>query len=127
MTVVSIEEFRIGNIVSIMGEEFPLTENRFLRVLNKQYEVDAVTLTREKLKQFGFEITDLGDFWQCQKEDFILIQLKLSIIPGKELPFTFVLKSSIEEVLNISTVHHLQNLYYDLKGKALTYQTQPSV
>ena len=86
--------------------------------LNK--DIEPLPLTKEILKNnLGFEVTDMGDFWQAEKGDFVLIQIKISI---GSMPFMFVIKSSIKESVNFYYVHHLQNTYLDLKGELLVWK-----
>lgn len=86
-------------------------------------EFEPIELSVEILKEnLGFEVSDLGDFWQCEKGDFVLMQPKLSII-SINMPFIFVLKSSIEGSVTFTHVHHLQNTYLDLKGEQLEWKS----
>jgi len=79
-----------------------------------------IQLTKEILKNnLGFEAHDMGDFWQFEKEDFVLIQVKMQY---GEMPYMFVLKSSIKEAVNFHHVHHLQNTYLDLKVELLEWK-----
>lgn len=88
-------------------------------------EYQAIPLTREILRgRLGFEVHDLGDYWQCEKSDFILIQLKLEVIKGREMPFTFVIKSSLKGSVSFKSVHDLQNTYLDLKQEILVFQLE---
>lgn len=90
------------------------------RTINDLFE--TLLLTKEILRDnLGFSIHDMGDFWQCEKEDFILIQpkIQLGII---EMPYIFVLKSSINGSVTFKYVHHLQNTYLDLKGELLQWK-----
>lgn len=89
------------------------------RTINDVFQV--LPLTKEILRDnLGFEVSDMGDFWQCQREDFILIQIKLQF---GNMPYMFVLKSSIKESVNFYYVHHLQNTYLDLKGELLLWKS----
>lgn len=76
-------------------------------------------LTKEILKyNLGFEVHDMGDFWQFERGDFVLIQPKNEVIPGIKLPFIMAGK----DAQTINDVHELQNLYQDLKGETLTWK-----
>lgn len=124
-----IEELSIGNIMldrlnrickveEILKYEFkaPAIQGGITSLPNK-----PMPLTKEILKDnLGFDVTDMGDFWQAEKEDFVLVQIKLSI---GNMPYMFVLKSSIKESVNFYYVHHLQNTYLDLKGELLTWKS----
>jgi hypothetical protein len=129
---IRIEELRVGNIVYNVttGDEqtqsiIKVHENHFLKTAGGNYlyeNFEPLPLTKEILKNnLGFEVTDMGDFWQAEKEDFVLIQIKLSI---GSMPFMFVLKSSIKESVNFYYVHHLQNTYLDLKGELLLWKSK---
>ena len=118
---IELYELRVGNAVYCL-----ISRNRKVitsivkggQIDNNQYE--PIPITKENLRDnLGFSIIDMGDFWQCEKEDFILIQVKLSF---GTMPYMFVLKSSIKESVNFYHVHHLQNTYLDLKGELLLWQ-----
>lgn len=128
-----IEELRLKNIIKLknglLKEVVLISDDKINvgdiygdeRLLHLKVKVFPVELTKEILRDnLGFEISDMGDFWQCQKEDFVLIQIKLSI---GSMPYMFVLKSSIKESVNFYYVHHLQNTYLDLKGELLLWKS----
>ena len=98
-----IEELRIGNKLTTRvtdGDAIyticEITKNGkdcYLRIeesVSHTYKIihfAPLPLTKEILRDnLGFEISDMGDFWQCQREDFILLQIKLSI---GNMPFMF--------------------------------------
>ena len=127
-------ELRIGNLILTSKDQ---GQKPYLRSVVKEIRKDRVIvdgdrevmlndcsplpITLELLNGCGFEVSDLGDFWQCQKEDFILIHMKLSIMPGHKMPFMFAIKSSLEEAVLLTDIHHLQNLYRDLKSEELSW------
>lgn len=137
---IRIEELRVGNKIlfgDIMGTITGLNHDSVIFTqghiqvedideLESEFDFnidrfEPLPLTKEILKNnLGFEVTDMGDFWQAEKEDFVLIQIKLSI---GNMPFMFVLKSSIKESVNFYYVHHLQNTYLDLKGELLLWKS----
>lgn len=110
------------------GNIFEVYSNLFVQDLDPDSSWDIkdckpVKLTPEILtNNLGFTATDLNGFTQYQLEDFILIRADLGIKLGIDMPFTFVIKSSIQEMLNITEVHHLQNLFLDLKRKQLKWK-----
>lgn len=122
-----IEEFRPSNVILfkdkidvfvVVGKNCSCLEDYG----NGAYDeyMNPLPLTKEILRDnLGFDISDMGDFWQCQKEDFVLIQIKLQF---GNMPYMFVLKSSIKESVNFYYVHHLQNTYLDLKGELLVWK-----
>jgi len=76
-------------------------------------------LTKEILKHnFGFEIHDMADFWQCELGEFVIIQPKFEIIKGHSLPFLVAGKDPI----TITTVLDLQINYKKIKGVELFWQ-----
>jgi hypothetical protein len=129
------KHIRVGNLILTSKEE---NQEPFLRSVVKEIRKDHVIvdgersvyfkdcapmpITLELLKGCGFEISDLGDFWECRKADFILIQMKLQIVPGHKMPFMFAIKSSLEEAVLFTDIHHLQNTYFDLKQEELQWK-----
>ena len=120
-----IEELRIGNMFLYNGKQLLCNDEILISILDKDgllmfEKLEPLPLTKEILRDnLGFDISDMGDFWQCQREDFILIQVKISF---GTMPYMFVLKSSIKESVNFYYVHHLQNTYLDLKGELLQWK-----
>lgn len=129
----NIEELRIYNVVAPKKEYYNqfhgigvitlIQEDSF--TVSNHYPgkwFEAMNITKEILKDnLGFTIHDMGDFWQCEKEDFILVQPKLQL-GAIEMPYIFVLKSSINGSVQFKHVHHLQNTYLDLKGELLQWK-----
>lgn len=124
-----IEELSIGNMMLDAKDRICRVEELYKYEFKAPAIVGGLTslpnkpmpLTKEILRDnLGFEISDMGDFWQCQKEDFVLIQIKLSF---GNMPYMFMLKSSIKESVNFYYVHHLQNTYLDLKGELLLWKS----
>lgn len=92
---------------------------------NDSRKTNSVIITREVLRDnLGFSVHDLGDFWQCEKEDFVLIQPKFQLAPGREMPFIFGYKSNTSEPKTVSftEVHHLQNFYFYFQQKELIWE-----
>jgi hypothetical protein len=104
-------ELRIGNFVSLFGlgetVEFPLTEPRFIRVLNGEYKVEPIPLTEEWLVKFGFEFLKKKSGTQG-----VHTNGKMNLVI-----------SNCGNVYRINQpvryVHHLQNLYFALTGEEL--------
>ena len=70
----------------------------------------------------GFAIHDMGDFWQCEKEDFVLIQAKFQLAPNKEMPYTLPLKTTVAKSISFKHIHHLQNVYFYIQQKELIWE-----
>ena len=115
------EELRIGNIVSVYGkhqkviqvaEEFIDTEDyggaRFDREI-----IEGVLLTEDLLMKNGFSKDDAGYlFMDLKKESFIGSgQLGIEFLDAEENVLSECYKH----------VHQLQNLYFALTGKELTF------
>lgn len=79
-----------------------------------------IILTKEVAKKFGFEIVDMGDFWEFNLGDFQLIQLKSHMLPVEPVPF-YVLHSKKSRHIKVPFAHKLQNLYYAIEGKELVF------
>lgn len=118
------EEIRIGNIIYQNGELIIIDEDQMevLMASRNWEDHNPVKLNDEVLKSLGFELIDQTGFRQYKRKDFIIVQFKIEIIKGFEMPYTFVIKSSIQEALNFEYAHHLQNTYYDLKGELMIYE-----
>lgn len=80
---------------------------------------ENIILTKEWARDLGFVVTDLGEFWEFEKKDFLLIQLKSSIT-GKDLPPFYMLHSKKTKHVKIPYVHKLQNLYFEIQNEELT-------
>lgn len=102
------QEMRIGNIVLFNGEI------RTVDFLNKySFNYDPIPLTEEWLLKFGFE--KFGIYWDFEDVTFDLCEE----LPGR---FTIELESDRggNMLLEITTVHQLQNtFYYFSQGKEL--------
>jgi hypothetical protein len=130
------KHIRVGNLILTSKEE---NQEPFLRSVIKEIRKDHVIvdgersvlfkdcaplpLTVELLKGCGFEITDFGDFWECKKDDFVLFQPRIELIPGLQMPFVFAIKSSIEGSVTFTETHHLQNTFLDLKQQELKWKS----
>ena len=77
-----------------------------------------ILLTKEWFNDFGFEVRDMGDYWEFTKDDFQVIQLKIPLT-DKVLDPVFILHSKKSKRIIIKYVHKLQNLYYEIEGKEL--------
>lgn len=76
-------------------------------------------LTKEILKHnFGFDVHDMADYWQCELEEFVLVQVKFEVIKGQSLPFILAGKDPVE----IEKVQDLQIKYKEIKGVELSWQ-----
>lgn len=77
------------------------------------------TILRDNL---GFEVHDMGDYWQCEKEDFVLIQPKFIIELDAELPFVFGYKTTVSKTISFTHLHHLQEVYKVMQQKELVWK-----
>lgn len=124
--MITINELRIGNYLS--DREGRLCKVEFISPEEfRAYAIkggktslpnEKIKLTKEWARNLGFTVTDLGDFWEFEKNGFILIQLKIPIT-GKELPPFYILHSKKSQHIKIHYVHKLQNLYFEIKEEEL--------
>lgn len=125
--MIQTNELRIGNYLS--DKEGRLCKVEFISP--EEFRAYAIaggrtTLPNEKIKfnkewakKLGFTITDMGDFWEFEKNGFTMIQLKIPIT-GKELPPFYMLHSKKPQYIKIHHVHKLQNLYFEITEQELT-------
>ncbi len=116
--MIDIKDLRDGNIINYDGlKSFSYLYYDILE------DLIPVKLTREILKNnLGFEVHDMGDYWQCENEDFVLIQPKFLIMPSIEIDYIFAFKTTIGRSIGIKHVHHLQNIYYFTIQKELKWK-----
>lgn len=132
--MINKEELAIGNAVFYEVEDrldkrkkwnevnFIEAEDLVYLSKNNDDKYNPIELTKEVLKNnLGFEVTDMGDFWQAQNEDFVLVQIKFNF-GNVQMPWIFMINSSMQGSIKFNSVHHLQNTYYDLKGKELKWK-----
>lgn len=116
-------DIRIGNIVLYFGKQTTIDEDLleiFLGARNYD-DLEGVRITKEFLKeQAGFTIHDMGDFWQCEKGQFILYQPKFQIL-GKEAPFVCRFQLTIPRSKSFTEIHKLQNFYYETVGEEMLW------
>lgn len=125
--MITVNELRIGNYLSdkkgrLCKVEFISPEEyRAYAIVGGSTSLpnEKILLTKEWARDLGFTVTDLGDFWEFEKNGFILIQLKIPIT-GKELPPFYILHSKKSQHIKIHHVHKLQNLYFEIKDEELT-------
>jgi hypothetical protein len=83
-----------------------------ITLISSQYSpqiISPLPLSVEILKDnLGFKVDDMGDFWQCQKDDFLLNNAKFILSPKKIMPFVHGFKTTVPRGLNFTNVHHLQ-------------------
>jgi hypothetical protein len=121
-------ELRFGNLLNFIEEGNTcdiITNIKTLKWLQDDPEDfnskhEPIELTKEIFKELGFEVTDMGDYWEYQKENFYLIQVKIPILDKLTSPM-FVLNSEKSSHLKVKYVHRLQNLYYEIKNEELIY------
>lgn len=82
----------------------------------------CVILTKDILKNnLGFDVHDMGDFWQFERNGFVLIQAKMAMAPEVEMPFTFGFKTTTSKTRKFTEVHKLQNFYYEIQEEELEW------
>jgi hypothetical protein len=107
-------------ILDQYGREMLINEDRLeiLMAVRNYDELNGINLTKEWCRDFGFEITDMGDFWEYNKGDFQLIQFKVPLT-NKVLEPVYVLHSKKSKHIKVPYVHKLQNLYYEIEETEL--------
>jgi hypothetical protein len=119
----NIFDLREGNIVQTRrGDIYHVYISDILDDL-AIHNVHAVMLTNEILnKNLGFEWHDMGDFWQFERNGFVLIKAKMPMAPGVDMPFTFGFKTTISKTRRFTQVHKLQNFYYEIQEEELEWK-----
>jgi hypothetical protein len=128
------KQYRLGNIVQ--GPKGDIAQIHYLNTehgrdknirawyLDKpQYgtqEPQPIPLTKEWADKLGFEVIDMGDYWEFNKGDFQLLQIKVPLT-GKCLPPAYVLHTKKSKHIKVEFVHKLQNLYYEVEGEELVW------
>lgn len=134
--MINTKEFRLSNLVQTKNKALATVE-----LLDMEYGTDKsirawridktmmgtedpepVELTKEIAEKLGFEIVDMGDFWEFNKGDFQLIQFKVPMT-GKVLTPVYILHSKKAKHIKVPYVHKLQNLYYEIEGTELILKT----
>lgn len=121
--MVEPSHIRIGNIFLIDGVIKPLKSANFVNgKLRTPEQLEHLSITKEMLKyNFGFTVTDMGDYWQCELEAFVMIQPKFQF--GKfEMPYIYGYKTFEPKSYKFQHVHQLQNVYYFIEQKELIWK-----
>ena len=106
-------ELRIGNILSVNGEDYAIAESILYIYASggETYKLNGIPLTPEWLEKFGFEKDAYqSDLWYIKNGDFLIIEY-----PNERLNW--------EQKVNLIHVHQLQNLYFALTGEELTLKS----
>lgn len=119
--MIQFSDLRINNLINYQGEDITLTEELFGKVLyeNDPEAIEPVSLTKEWARDLGFEVIDMGDFWEFEKGDFKMIQLKMPIMK-RMMPISYLLFGEKKSKhIKLPFVHKLQNLYFEIEGTEL--------
>ncbi len=121
-------EFQLNCVfIDRYGDQIVIDEDHLEVLMASRNYVDyePVYLTRQNLRDnLGFTITDLGDYWQAEKGDFVLNQLKFQILNGIEMPFVFSFKTSSPKMRRFDYVHDLQNFYLQIQQESLEWMVK---
>lgn len=111
---------RICKVEQVNTEEFyaPAIRGGITSLPNSVIPLNNITA-----KQLGFDIVDMGDFWEFNKGDFQIIQFKAHMLPKDPVPF-YVLHSKKSRHIPVPFVHKLQNLFFEIEGKELVYKPE---
>ena len=103
--------------------DIPINKNTGCSLGTGEIMFKPILITKEILRdKFEFAIHDLGDFWQCELDDFVLIQAKFQFTKGVEMPFVMRLKTTVPKSISFTEVHHLQNVYYFIQKTELVWK-----
>ncbi|MES2138651.1 MAG: hypothetical protein V4511_03015 [Bacteroidota bacterium] len=119
--MIQFSDLRINNLINYQGEDITLTEELFGKLLyeNDPEAIEPVKLTKEWARDLGFEVIDMGDFWEFEKGDFKMIQLKAPIL-NRMMPISYLLFGEKKSKhVKLPFVHKLQNLYFEIEGAEL--------
>jgi hypothetical protein len=144
--MIKINELRIGNYLSLMGEPFQVSEiknslqevelcrkNSKNQNLNdyeesdlEHYDLKPIPLTQDHFKRAGCK-DDNGTFWFDRLDHYIDFIYSL----GSYYPsYVMLPEMSCEEeqrvcLKSIDFLHELQNLMFTLEGVELVFSTEP--
>jgi hypothetical protein len=109
--MIPANELRIGSIVNYKGEIIPLSRGFEVDRHNEIYE--PIPLTPELLEKCGFTGQALG-YW--------VHDVFKGIHVHAEDEGLVVYMAGGGRLVRVSSVHHLQNLYFDLTGTELKFK-----
>lgn len=124
--MIEAKEFQLGGVFTdSFGDQAVLDEDSLETLLSVRNYNDwkPVPLTKEILKQnLGFEVHDLGEHWQAEHGDFVIIQPKFQMVEGVEMPWVMGYKTTISRTYSFTSVHQLQNVYYIMEKRELPWK-----
>lgn len=94
-----------GVVDKVEGEKI-LFENGYVTHKDR---CDFIKLDDAFMKHYGFIGHDLGDYFQYEKEGFVIIKPKLQVVPGVEMDYMVAMPKQ-DPPLALKYVHELQNL-----------------
>lgn len=121
--MIDARELRIGNLIKSFSEN-PVTVDIFILKMidNGAHDnwYNPIPLAEQWLLKFGFETADAEmDFMEFEKNN-VSICNRGGLNGMKDNPFYYEIGDTFIEK-EIKFVHQLQNLYFALTGKELTY------
>lgn len=121
--VIEPKELRLANVIINADEKIvELDEDRIeiLMAVRDWSLIKPLPLTKKILKEnLGFNVHDMGDYWQAERGHFVMIQVKFGDV---EMPWSFGYKTMVPKTINIKFVHQLQNIYSVIEQKELVWQ-----
>lgn len=120
------KELRLSNlIIDQFGRQLVIDEDEMevLMAVRNWVDIKPVILTKEILKNnLGFSVHDMGDYWQAELGEFVMIQPRFAAI---ELPWILGFKVLTPRSIKIQYVHQLQNIYQVIEQKDLIWTPSP--
>lgn len=119
------KDFQIGCAFYSNGSLIVMDEE-YLEVLmgaRNYHDYKPVILTLKIIRDnLGFHVSDMGDFWQCELNDFVLVRPKFHLKAGVDIPFVFGFKTTTPHSITFQYAHHLQIVYRSLFNKDLEWK-----
>lgn len=87
----------------------------------KPEDCQGILLDQDNLKHFGFRVYDMGDYWQFEMDDIVLVQVKFQILPNVPMEYTLALPKD-PKWISFKFIHQLQSFYTDYKNTELRWK-----
>jgi hypothetical protein len=115
--MIQANELRIGNYVSMFGEQNLIVDISLLMDIENGVEFIPIPLTPEILEKCGFKETDVENMYEIDSDKFHTIRVLVGSI---SFPFLFSKDKEYFKLYGIKYLHQLQNLYFALTGEELS-------
>jgi len=120
--MIATNELRIGNWVRIRESDTKVQVESYMLNVSELSNCQPIPLTPEILEKCGFEIHSKYSFWNFITKNGFAISMWMEDKPcaGFEIKGVCYWGEGFTEVKHL---HQLQNLYFALTGKELTFKS----